>query len=184
MCEVAKDKITKKKEGRCSQCLDTLQDLATAMKKLGLNPTETEIQDLINEVEMNGYIYYPEFCQIMMRKMREDDEENFHQELYRTFVGPKWTPTEPANLYNVHKEFLTFEQFKMVMTNLPDYVSESQAEEIFRIADRDGNGYISYTEFKASGSTDFLTSCVPCQSEFFHFNHLAYFCPVQSRSRE
>ena len=128
------------------------QDLATAMKKLGLNPTETEIQDLINEVEMNGYIYYPEFCRIIMRKMREDDEENFHQELYRTFVGPKWTPTEPANLYNVHKEFLTFEQFKMVMTNLPDYVSESQAEEIFRIADRDGNGYISYTEFKASQS--------------------------------
>ena len=128
------------------------QDLATAMKKLGLNPTETEIQDLINEVEMNGYIYYPEFCRIIMRKMREDDEENFHQELYRTFVGPKWTPTEPANLYNVHKEFLTFEQFKMVMTNLPDYVSESQAEEIFRIADRDGNGYISYTEFKASRS--------------------------------
>ena len=55
------------------------QDLATAMKKLGLNPTETEIQDLINEVEMNGYIYYPEFCRIIMRKMREDDEENFHQ---------------------------------------------------------------------------------------------------------
>ena len=57
------------------------QDLATAMKKLGLNPTETEIQDLINEVEMNGYIYYPEFCRIIMRKMREDDEENFFQEL-------------------------------------------------------------------------------------------------------
>jgi len=123
-------------------------DLAQAMKKLGLNPTETEIQDLINEVEMNGYIYYPEFCRIIMRKMREDDEENFHQELYRTFVGPKWTQNEPAELYNVHKEFLTFDQFKMVMTNLPDYVSESQAEEIFRIADKDGNGYISYTEFK------------------------------------
>ncbi len=29
-----------------------------AMKKLGLNPTETEIQDLINEVEVEGYIYY------------------------------------------------------------------------------------------------------------------------------
>ena len=49
---------------------------------------------------------------------------------------------------NVHKEFLTFEQFKMVMTNLPDYVSESQAEEIFRIADRDGNGYIDAAELK------------------------------------
>ncbi len=34
------------------------QDLAVAMKKLGLNPTETEIQDLINEVEVDGLIYY------------------------------------------------------------------------------------------------------------------------------
>ena len=72
------------------------------MKKLGLNPTETEIQDLINEVEMNGYIYYPEFCRIIMRKMREDDEENFHQgwlpdgysQIFRSYVfGPSgfWT---------------------------------------------------------------------------------------------
>ena len=59
------------------------QDLAVAMKKLGLNPTETEIQDLINEVEINGFIYYPAFCRIIMRKLREDDDENFHQELFR-----------------------------------------------------------------------------------------------------
>ena len=59
------------------------QDLAVAMKKLGLNPTETEIQDLINEVERNGFIYYPAFCRVVMRKLREDDEENFRQELFR-----------------------------------------------------------------------------------------------------
>ena len=145
------------------------------MKKLGLNPTETEIQDLINEVEMNGYIYYPEFCQIMMRKFREDDEENFHQELYRTFVGPKWNISEPANLYDVHKEFLTFEQFKMVMMNLPDYVSEQQAGEIFRIADRDGNGKISFTEFKAS-------EAAPTRGRFIgveHNFHLNFICGWQ-----
>jgi calmodulin len=119
------------------------------MKKLGLNPTETEIQDLINEVEMNGYIYYPEFCRLIMRKFREDDDENFHQELYRALVGPKtFPPGTPATIYNVHKEFLTAEQFKMVMTNLPDTVSESEAEAMFRVADKDNNGRISYREFK------------------------------------
>lgn len=49
------------------------------MHKLGLNPTETEIQDLINEIEYNGLIYYPDFCKVIMRKLREDDDENFHQ---------------------------------------------------------------------------------------------------------
>ena len=55
------------------------------MKQLGLNPTETEIQDLINEVERNGFIYYPAFCKIIVRKFREDPEETFHQELFRYY---------------------------------------------------------------------------------------------------
>ena len=98
-------------------------------------------------------LYFNLQVKIPKRKSRSEmGLLNNLQELYRTFVGPKWTQNEPAELYNVHKEFLTFDQFKMVMTNLPDYVSESQAEEIFRIADKDGNGYISYTEFKESGS--------------------------------
>ena len=57
----------------CSECVavevifDTktlfpFKDLSIAMKKLGLNPTETEIQDLINEIEVNGFIYYQAFC--------------------------------------------------------------------------------------------------------------------------
>ena len=118
------------------------------MKKLGLNPTETEIQDLINEVERNGFIYYPAFCRIIMRKFREDPEETFHQELFRTLVGPKAYPEGTmAALYNINKEFLTFEQFKTIMQNLPEYVSDDDVRTMFGFADKDNNGYISYKEF-------------------------------------
>ena len=86
------------------------QDLLVAMKALGLNPTETEIQDLINEVERNGFIYYPAFCRVIMRKLREDDEENFRRELFRTMVGPKKYDGMPAPVYNYSREVLTFEQ--------------------------------------------------------------------------
>ena len=86
------------------------QDLLVAMKALGLNPTETEIQDLINEVERNGFIYYPAFCRVIMRKLREDDEENFRRELFRTMVGPKKYDGVPAPIYNYSREYLTFEQ--------------------------------------------------------------------------
>lgn len=125
------------------------QDLAVAMKKLGLNPTETEIQDLINEIEINGMIYYPAFCRVIMRKLREDDEENFHQELFRTLVGPKTPqPGKQAPLYNVHKEYLSFEQFKTIMTSLPEYVDDEMVKEMFSIADKDNNGRINYMEFR------------------------------------
>ena len=84
-----------------------------------------------------------------MRKLREDDEENFHQELFRTLVGPKqFPPGSQATIYNVNKEFLTLEQFKKIMTSLPEAVDEAEAEDMFSVADKDGNGRINYNEFR------------------------------------
>jgi len=123
------------------------KDLLVAMKALGLNPTETEIQDLINEVERNGFIYYPAFCRVIMRKLREDDEENFRRELFRTMVGPKKYDGVPAPIYNYSREFLTFEQFRTIMMSLPEYVDDEEVKSMFAHADKDGNGYISYKEF-------------------------------------
>ena len=118
------------------------------MKDLGLNPTESEIQDLINEVERNGFIYYPAFCKVIMRKFREEPEEAFRQELFRTLVGSKeYDETTIAPLYNINKEQLTFEQFKYVMMNLPDFVSEEDCKAMYGHADKDNNGSISYKEF-------------------------------------
>ena len=119
------------------------------MKDLGLNPTESEIQDLINEVERNGYIYYPAFCKVIMRKFREEPEEAFRQELFRTLVGSKPVAEGTiAPLYNINKEQLTYEQFRYVMMNLPDYVSEEDCKAMYRVADKDNNGVISYKEFE------------------------------------
>jgi len=83
-----------------------------------------------------------------MRKLREDDEENFRRELFRVLVGPKKYPDGvPAQLYNINKEVLTFEQFKNIMTNLPEFVDEAEVKTMFAHADKDKNGFISYREF-------------------------------------
>ena len=39
-----------------------------AMKALGLNPGEQEMIDMTNEVSVNGLIYYPEFCKLVLRQ--------------------------------------------------------------------------------------------------------------------
>ena len=31
----------------------------------------------------NGHIYFPEFCRIVLRKFREDDEEQFAQVMFK-----------------------------------------------------------------------------------------------------
>ena len=47
----------------------TVSELATVMRSLGSNPTNSELQDMINEVDSdgNGTLEFDEFCQLMAR---------------------------------------------------------------------------------------------------------------------
>lgn len=48
------------------------------MRSLGQNPSESELQDMINEVDAdnNGTIDFPEFLTMMARKMKDTDSED------------------------------------------------------------------------------------------------------------
>ena len=50
----------------------TTKELGTVMRSLGQNPTEADLQDMINEVDAdgNGTIDFPEFLNLMARKMK------------------------------------------------------------------------------------------------------------------
>ena len=48
----------------------TTKELGTVMRSLGQNPTEAELQDMIDEVDTgNGTIDFPEFLTMMARQM-------------------------------------------------------------------------------------------------------------------
>ncbi|KAG8514274.1 Calmodulin-3, partial [Galemys pyrenaicus] len=78
----------------------TTKELGTVMRSLGQNPTEAELQDMINEVDAdgNGTIDFPEFLTMMARKMKDTDSEEEIREAFRVFdkvslplhVVPKW----------------------------------------------------------------------------------------------
>ena len=53
----------------------TTKELGTVMRSLGLNQTEAELQESINEVDAdgNGTIDFPEFLTVMARVMKEAD---------------------------------------------------------------------------------------------------------------
>ena len=53
------------------------------MKALGLNPGEQEMIDMTNEVSVNGLIYYPDFCKLVLRKYREENRETLNQALFK-----------------------------------------------------------------------------------------------------
>ncbi|KAG8853815.1 hypothetical protein FRB96_007955 [Tulasnella sp. 330] len=114
----------------------TTRELGTVMRSLGQNPTEAELQDMINEVDAdgNGTIDFPEFLTMMARKMKDTDSEEEIKEAFKVF-------DKDGNGY------ISAAELRHVMTNLGEKLSESEVDEMIREADVDGDGQINYDEF-------------------------------------
>merc|ERR1712096_336254 len=116
---------------------------------LGLNPLEQEIVDLTNTITRNGFIYFPDFCKIVLKMWREEDEEIFRQNLFKNICG-----TEPfpelyrAKRYKLNDHFFTKQDFSHIMLNLPVKVSDEDIDSMFSYADKDQDGKINWAEFQ------------------------------------
>eukprot|EP00105_Crassostrea_gigas_P041325 XP_019925473.1 PREDICTED: calmodulin-beta isoform X1 [Crassostrea gigas] len=116
----------------------TTKELGTVMRSLGQNPTEAELQDMINEVDAdgNGTIDFPEFLTMMARKMKDTDSEEEIREAFRVF-------DKDGN------GFISAAELRHVMTNLGEKLTDEEVDEMIREADIDGDGQVNYEEFVA-----------------------------------
>jgi calmodulin len=114
----------------------TIEELGTVLRMLGQTPTEAELQDMINEVDAdgNGVIDFPEFCQLMARKMKDKDPEEELIEACRVFDRDGSGAISAAEIRDV-------------MTNLGKKLTDEEIDEMIRAADIDGDGQIDYEEF-------------------------------------
>jgi Ca2+-binding EF-hand superfamily protein len=65
----------------------TTLELGTVMRSLGQNPTEGELQDMINEVDAdgNGTIDFNEFLAMMAKKFQDTDSEEEIRQAFTVF---------------------------------------------------------------------------------------------------
>jgi len=114
----------------------TTKELGTVMRSLGQNPTEAELQDMINEVDVdqNGTIDFPEFLAMMAKKMKDTDSEEEIKEAFKVF-------DKDGN------GFISAAELRHVMTNLGEKLTDEEVDEMIREADIDGDGQINYEEF-------------------------------------
>jgi len=114
----------------------TTKELGDIMKNLGQTPSEAELQDMINEVDIdgNGTIDFKEFLGLMARKMRDTDTEEELIEAFKVF-------DRDGNglISNI--------ELQHVMTSLGENITMDEVDEMIKEADLDGDGYINYEEF-------------------------------------
>ncbi|KAI8326408.1 calmodulin [Martensiomyces pterosporus] len=115
----------------------TAKELGTVMRSVGQNPSESELQDMINEVDSdgNGTIDFPEFLSLMARQATtNNDEEAEIREAFRVFDKDGNGVISAAEL-------------RHVMTSLGEKLTDDEVNEMIREADVDGDGQINYEEF-------------------------------------
>merc|ERR1712232_1295074 len=114
----------------------TTKELGTVMRSLGQNPTEAELQDMINEVDAdgNGSVDFPEFLSLTARKMKDTDTEEELIESFKVF-------DRGGN------GFISAAELRHVMTNLGEKLADEEVDDMIREADVDGDGQINYEEF-------------------------------------
>ena len=114
----------------------TKKELGTVMRNLGQNPSEVELTEMINEVDIDGNetIDFREFLGLMVRKMKDSDIDEELLEAFKVF-------DRDGN------GFITSHELKNVMVNLGEYLTPDEVDELVKEADLDGDGQINYEEF-------------------------------------
>ena len=85
--------------------------LLCAMRRVGLNPTEVEVHDIINRLyDGSGTLNFDDFCKVIQKKKKEVDPETDYKETFRAFSKDD-EGCVPA------------EELKFVLQNLPGKVS-------------------------------------------------------------
>ncbi|KAJ3785020.1 calmodulin-like protein [Lentinula aff. detonsa] len=116
----------------------TTLELGTVMRSLGQNPTDAELQDMINEVDVdgNGTIDFNEFLAMMEKKFKDTDSEEEIRQAFQVF-------DKDGN------GTISAKELKAVMESLGEKLSDQEVDAMIVEADEDGDGSINYQEFVA-----------------------------------
>ena len=89
--------------------------LMFVMRRVGANPTEVEVQDIINRMDDGtGTFTFTDFCKIMLEKNKEVNAENDYKESFRVFSKDE-------------NGFVSADELRFVLQNLPGKVSQSSS---------------------------------------------------------
>ncbi|OJJ59963.1 hypothetical protein ASPSYDRAFT_44365 [Aspergillus sydowii CBS 593.65] len=112
------------------------EELGEVMRSLGQNPTETELKDMVDELDLDrtGTIDFDEFLVMMSRKVKDSDPEAELRGAFEVFDQDK-------------NGTISADELRKVLTSIGDDVTDADVDEMLKLADVNGDGSIDYQEF-------------------------------------
>lgn len=115
----------------------SIAELGRVMRALGRNPTQLQLQEMINEIDSNasGTVEFPEFCKLMSKQLEtEDVVEDDLVKAFKVF-------DKDGN------GFIDSRELKDIMKGLGEVMTDKDIEVMISEADIDGDGKLNYQEF-------------------------------------
>jgi calmodulin len=112
------------------------KELGTMMRSLGQNPSDSELHDMIDEVDADntGTIDFTDFLATTARKTKETDSEEEIKEVFKIF------DRDASGL-------ISAAELRQVMASLGENLTDDEIDEMVREVGQDGDGQIDYNEF-------------------------------------
>jgi len=110
------------------------KELHQAFRRAGQNPDEDKVHGIINELDQDGSgkVEWPEFAACLAEMMKGEEEETAYRECFRVFSKDD-------------EGCIPAEEMKFILSQV---CSMEEAEEMLAVVDRNGDGVISYSEFR------------------------------------
>ena len=114
------------------------KELGEVLRSLGQNPSENELRDMVNEIDEdgNGSIEFMEFLILLTSKVKEMTREEEITEAFKI-------------LDRERDDYITIKEIKYFMRKVAHIkLSNAEAEAMLKYADSDGDGLVSFEDFR------------------------------------
>merc|ERR1712070_340012 len=114
-----------------------LDELQQVMRKLGQNPSEQELKEMISTVDDNGdfEIDFAEFLMLMKSRIADRDPDKELRDAFKVF--------DTDNNGSIDKK-----ELKRLLKKLGQTLTDAELDAMMNEVDTNGDGEISFEEFK------------------------------------